>query len=117
MKYYVLIYLLGISGTSLVYGAPTAAESKVEEQKPVLIAKRKQKVRKKYLTGEGRSKKSQSTNIDFEEASIDGRRRAPSGVSISSSQAKHGYDLINLRLRWHPEMIQSTSALETGEGR
>jgi hypothetical protein len=72
--------------------------------------------RQKFLTGEARGKKG-STDIDFDEASIEGRRRDPAGIAISKSRPDHEYDLINLRLRWHPEMIESTGTLETGKGR
>lgn len=82
-----------------------------------VFAQGKGKGREKFLQGEGRSKKGSKTKIDFDEASIDGRRRAPAGVAITKTREDHEYDLINLRLRWHPEMIQSTSNLETGRGR
>lgn len=80
-------------------------------------AKSGAKGRAKHLQGEARSKKGQRTKIDFDEASIDGMRRAPAGVAITKTREDHDYDLINLRLRWHPEMVQSTSTLETGRGR
>jgi hypothetical protein len=78
--------------------------------------KRNENVRQKFLTGEAKSKRG-STEIDFDEASIDGRRRDPAGVAITKNNPNHQYDLINLRLRWHPEMIESTATLETGKGR
>jgi len=71
--------------------------------------------RKKILTQEGRTKGSK-TDIDFDAAAIDGERRIPAGVAIGGAKQGHEYDLINLRLRWHPEMIKSTSNLETGKG-
>jgi len=71
--------------------------------------------RQKHLTGEARTS-SAKTNIDFDAAAIDGERRAPVGVAIGSNKPDNEYDLINLRLRWHPEMIKSTSNLETGRG-
>lgn len=74
-----------------------------------------QRGRQRHLTGEARTSSAQ-TNIDFEAAAIDGERRAPMGVAIGSNKPDHEYDLINLRLRWHPEMIKSTSHLETGRG-
>ena len=74
------------------------------------------KLRQKHLSGEARNKRGK-TNINFDEASIDGRRRLPPGVAITKNRPDHDYDLINLRLRWHPEMIQSTTNLETGKGR
>lgn len=71
--------------------------------------------RKKFLSSEARSKGTK-TNIDFDAASIDGERKIPAGVAIGGAKQEHEYDLINLRLRWHPEMIKSTSNLETGKG-
>jgi hypothetical protein len=71
--------------------------------------------RKKILTGEKRSAKG-STEIDFDATSIDGQRKTPVGVSVGGSKSNNGFDLIKLRLHWHPEMVQSTSNLETGKG-
>ncbi len=71
--------------------------------------------RKKFLSSEARSKGTK-TNIDFDAASIDGERKIPAGLAVGGSKQDHEYDLINLRLRWHPEMIKSTSNLETGKG-
>jgi hypothetical protein len=102
MKYFSrLCFILGLT-LSLV---PVTGFSKAE------------KGRKKILTGEARTKGAGSkTNIDFDAASIDGERRIPAGVAIGGAKQDHEYDLINLRLRWHPEMIKSTSNLETGKG-
>lgn len=71
--------------------------------------------RRKILTQEARTK-ANKTDIDFDAAAIDGERRIPAGVAIGGAKQDHEYDLINLRLRWHPEMIKSTSNLETGKG-
>lgn len=71
--------------------------------------------RRKILTQEARTK-ANKTDIDFDAASIDGERRLPAGVNVGGAKQDHEYDLINLRLRWHPEMIKSTSNLETGKG-
>ena len=78
--------------------------------------KRPRKQKQRIITGEARSKGGK-TKIDFDEAQIDGERRTPTGIAISKNRPEHEYDLINLRLRWHPEMIQSTANLETGRGR
>ncbi len=72
--------------------------------------------RKRFLSQEGRAKGASKTNIDFEAASIDGERRIPAGIAIGGAKQDNEYDLINLRLRWHPEMVKSTSNLETGKG-
>ncbi len=99
-------------GTSLVSKAPVTGVRLAQN-----AAGAKEKGRKKILTGEARSKgASTKTNIDFDAASIDGERRIPAGVAIGGAKQDHEHDLITLRLRWHPEMIKSTSNLETGKG-
>lgn len=75
-----------------------------------------QNKRKKDIQGVARGS-SRSTSIDFDAAAIEGERRAPVGVQVGGTKSSNGYDLINLRLRWHPEMIKSTSNLETGKDR
>jgi hypothetical protein len=69
--------------------------------------------RRKILTQEARTK---ANKTDIDAAAIDGERRIPAGIAIGGAKQEHEYDLINLRLRWHPEMIKSTSNLETGKG-
>jgi hypothetical protein len=86
------------------------------DRRDQLLAQSQRRSRKKYLTGEARTKGA-STEIDFDAAAIEGERRTPTGIAIGSNKADHQYDLINLRLRWHPEMIKSTTHLETGRGR
>ena len=121
---YALFFVLAISLTATGYAAPKLGERETirssEATDLILLAKKdkkKKKLRKRILSTEARSKKGQRTKIDFDEASIDGRRRDPAGVAITKNRPDHEYDLINLRLRWHPEMIQSTANLETGRGR
>ena len=100
-----------LSDVAPVPGTLIAQKNKSKGKK----GKRASQGRKRYLQGEARTSSSK-TNIDFDEASIDGERRTPVGVQVGGSKQDHGYDLINLRLRWHPEMIKSTSNLETGKG-
>ena len=101
------LFALGTSGQ--------ATEMRIIKEMPgKLLAKNKRGERKKIIQGEARAKATQ-TSIDFDAASIDGERRAPVGVQVGGSKNDQGYDLINLRLRWHPEMIKSTSNLETGK--
>ena len=69
---------------------------------------------KKILQGVARGSATK-TSIDFDAASIDGERRAPSGIAVGGSRTNQSFNLINLRQRWHPEMIKSTSNLETGK--
>ena len=120
--------VLGVSLSFCVesYSMPSnSLEENVKVEKPgILYAKKKKskKSRKKILSQEGRSRKRKSrgggsTNIDFSEASIDGARRTPAGVALSTSKQNHDFDLIKLRTRWHDEMKHSTTNLETSRGR
>ena len=52
------------------------------------------------------------TKIDFEEVDISGQRRAPIGSLIKQKAADIEHDFVRLRLRWHPEMIQSAKSLD-----
>ncbi|MFW7378838.1 MAG: hypothetical protein ACOH5I_08530 [Oligoflexus sp.] len=125
---YLLIFTFSFCLSSLLMAEESHADSSQTNalsqdlggDKMVLLAQNQRrqqaKGRQRHLTGEARTSSSK-TNIDFEAASIDGERRAPVGVAIGSNKPDHGYDLINLRLRWHPEMIKSTSNLETGRGK
>lgn len=102
------IAILGLSLGNVAAAAANAAATK---------AKKGDKGRQRVLSSEARSKHGQKTSIDFDEADIDGQRRQPAGIAITKKNPDQDYDLINLRLRWHPEMVQSTSNLETGRGR
>lgn len=120
IKNIVLALAMGFStlGISAPENSVASAELLKQNQKaPVLLAqssKRDRKAKKRYLQGEARSSASK-TSIDFDAASIDGERRTPVGVQVGGTKQENGYNLINLRLRWHPEMIKSTSNLETGK--
>lgn len=98
---------------------PTATLSQRSSKKRKSKKRRKKRsgVRKKILSSEAGTKKGQSTKIDFDEASIDGRRRAPMGVAINKNKGNDDYDLIKLRLKWHQEMVDSAANLETGKNR
>jgi hypothetical protein len=101
---------------------PMASQYQTGDKGRILLAKAPAKgERRKILTGEARYKaagiKGGKTKIDFDEAQIDGARKTPTGVAITKTRPEHEYDLINLRLSWHPEMIESTTQLETGKGR
>ena len=121
--------VLGISLSFCVdlYSMPsTSFEESAKMEKPgKLYAKKRKsrKSRKKILSQEGRSRKKKSrrgggsTNIDFSEASIDGARRTPAGVALSTTKQNQDFDLIKLRTRWHDQMKLSTTNLETGRGR
>lgn len=88
-------------------------------QKTLLLAQKgrrskpKRAGRKRFLTGEARTSGA-STSIDFDAAAIEGERKAPVGVAVGGNRPDQAYDLIKLRRRWHPEMIKSTTVLESG---
>ncbi len=71
-------------------------------------------VRERHIVREAQAKKSDKSKIDFEETSIAGERRTPLGTMVNQNKNDKNYDLIKIRLRWHPEMVQSTSSLESG---
>ncbi len=50
-----------------------------------------------------------SRNLDMGKVDITGERDAPFGSIIDQTKAGKNYDLIKIRTRWHPEMIQSAS--------
>lgn len=85
---------------------------------PILLAQSgddKKKVRKRRLSTEGKFKRSgDKTTIDFDSVDIVGSRRTPLGSMINQSRANKDYDFVKVRLRWHPEMINSASSLDTG---
>lgn len=99
---------LFITITCLSSATAMAQAKKAGESKPA-------PGRKKILTTEGRTTGSNKTNIDFDAAAIDGERRLPAGVNVGGAKEDNNYDLINPRLTWHPEMIKSTSNIETGK--
>lgn len=74
----------------------------------------KVKGREKTITREAASKRGDRTKIDFEETDIDGQRKLPLGTILNNTKSDKNYDFVKIRLRWHPEMVQSASSLDTG---
>lgn len=70
--------------------------------------------RERHIVREAQAKKTDKSKIDFGETEIGGERRAPLGSMVNQNKNDKNYDLIKIRLRWHPEMVQSTAALESG---
>ena len=71
--------------------------------------KRKIQTREKVL----KSKKGKdSTNLDFEAESISGTMKTPMGSLIDRTRSDKNFDFVKIRLRWHPEMIESAYMLE-----
>ena len=86
-------------------------------EKPVLLAQAGKKkpargVREKFITREATLKGKDQKNLDFDAADIGGVRKAPLGSLIGKSNADKNYDFVKIRLRWHPEMVQSASSLD-----
>lgn len=77
---------------------------------------KKAKTRDKFLTREAKTstKKGDKTKVDFDEVDIGGQRKTPFGTLVNNNRLKKDYDFIKLRQRWHPEMIDSASNLESG---
>ena len=72
-----------------------------------------QSTRRKRVNTEGSVRsKAGKTEIDLDEATLQGSARNPSLSAISSTKAETDYDFVKIRLRWHPEMIQSASSLD-----
>ncbi len=78
------------------------------------------KGREKFITREGKSSaggkgsKGDSTKVNFDEVDIGGQRKTPLGTLVTNNKNSRDYDFIKLRQRWHPEMIESASSLESG---
>ena len=68
--------------------------------------------RPKYLHGEAKLKRGQTT-VDFMETAVGGQGHTPLSTRVGVGRADKNYDFVKLRLRWLPEMVQSTASLET----
>ncbi len=85
-----------------------------EKAKKPAKDKNQKGVREKNIVREAQMNKG-SKNIDFDAVDISGERKTPFGSVIDQNKSNKDFDLIKIRLRWHPEMIQSTASLETGK--
>jgi hypothetical protein len=75
------------------------------------------KGREKFITREAKSAKGgkgDKTKVNFDEVDIGGQRKTPLGSLVNNNRLDRNYDFIKLRQRWHPEMIESASSLESG---
>jgi hypothetical protein len=63
------------------------------------------------LSGEA-SQHGDSKNIDFGETAIGGTNKTPSVSEIGAGKHPSDHDFVKIRLRWHPEMVASTSAID-----
>lgn len=74
-------------------------------------------VREKHLSREQTVRSRDQTKLDFEAADIGGQRKAPMGSFLNQNRADKEYDFVKIRLRWVPEMVQSSSSLDTGKAK
>lgn len=70
--------------------------------------------REKFINREATLKGKDSKSIDFDDVDIGGERKTPMGTLINQNKADKNYDFVKIRLRWHPEMVQSASSLDAG---
>jgi hypothetical protein len=95
-----LIVALALAVSGGVFAAPKAAAKKG--------------VREKHITREATLKSKDQSKLDFDSVDIGGERKTPMGTLINQNKADKNYDFVKVRLRWHPEMVQSASSLDTG---
>ncbi len=72
------------------------------------------KQRQKNIVTEGKATNKDKNKINFEETDIAGARKSPLGTLINQNKADKEYDFIKIRLKWHDEMVQSATGLESG---
>ncbi len=69
------------------------------------------------MSREATLKSKDQKNIDFDAVDIGGQRKAPMGTLINQNKSEKEYDFVKIRLRWHPEMVQSASSLDNGKSK
>lgn len=111
-KIFILIAGLTCSGLSISAQADDTKKGKGSGKGSTSGAPKGMKAR--HLNGEATLKSKDQSKVDFEAADIGGERKAPLGTLINQNKADKNYDFVKIRLRWHPEMVQSASALDNG---
>ena len=81
---------------------------------PAMARKSNKGAREKHISREATIKSKDQTKVDFDAADIGGQRKTPMGTLINQNKADKNYDFVKIRLRWHPEMVQSASSLDNG---
>ena len=129
MKFSIILSMLTLGllafpafGAEAPYTSSKSAQSQwTVAQDGVQVAQRKKKRRKasntgreRFITREARLKGKDQKNIDFGDVSIGGQRKTPMSQLITNGKANKDHDFIKIRLRWHPEMVQSASSLDAG---
>lgn len=112
LKFLLLLACLAVATPSYAKKAGAKAKSGASSAKGGKGAKAGG--REKHIVREAQARKQDKSKIDFDETDISGERRAPLGSMVNQNKNDKNYDLIKIRLRWHPEMVQSTAALENG---
>jgi len=75
-------------------------------------ASKSQKTYQKHLRGEKVVRGKDVTNINMDEAQISTSPKRPMDDFVTGSSSNKDYDFVKIRLRWHPEMVQSVSSLD-----
>ena len=73
--------------------------------------------RERVMTREATLKSKDQKKLDFDEVDIGGQRKSPMGTLINQNKSDKEYDFVKIRLRWHPEMVQSASSLDAGKAK
>jgi hypothetical protein len=113
----ILIFSVGLlcAGVGLDAKAEDAKKGKGGGRGTTTAAPKGMKAR--HLNGEASMKSKDQSKVDFEAADIGGERKAPLGTLINQNKADKNFDFVKIRLRWHPEMVQSASSLDNGAGK
>jgi len=121
-SFFLLIFAVSIQAAPKKTNAVSdlkAASTDADNNTKLAQKKKKRKgksraVREKHINREAKQKSRDSKNIDFDAANIGGTTKTPMSSLIGQNKADKNYDFIKIRLRWHPEMIQSASSLSSG---
>ena len=103
-----------VLGTDLLISELDASRTAYAQNKKKAAAKKSSGPRKRIVVQEAKVKgnKRDKTKVNFDEATLEGRRLNPSGVSLNLQKPNKEFDLIKLRRHWKPEMVSSTTSLE-----
>ncbi len=122
MKFFSVLTIITLSllTPSFAFGGFSTSSSSAWDNAPkkrIYLAKKKKKrrnnmVRKKIISSE-KVKKASSTNLDFDAVDIGGMRKTPLGTLVNQTKSNNEYDFVKIRMKWHPEMVQSAASLES----
>jgi len=94
--------LLSILVAIAVFAPSAEALAKTQKRKPG--------VREKHLSDE-QTYRGDQKEVNFGDAQITGAAKTPPIDFVRAGEKREGYDFVKLRLRWHPEMVQSAAEL------